>query len=203
MFIILVITFFIVSFCYFLLPVVESVAISSAVNQATNDINSTVASYLKNNTIMYDTVAKITTDTSSQVSSIQINSNVLNQIKTGVTANIASMFSQLKSLQLKIPLTAIFGSAPFSGIGSGIPLYISYTVTAQSNIENIFITRGINQTQHRIMLCVEAEVEVFLYGKSKTIPLQTQITIAETIIVGNIPDIYAGAEDELWPNLIN
>lgn len=183
-------------------PVFAATVNSSAVNDATKRINEIIKAYLDENSVRYDTVAKFISSAGQNVSAIQIDTAVLNRIKSEITAEVAQYFSGVRTMRADVPLGALFGSTPFSEKGPALPLFVTYTVTAESRTDNLFVTSGINQTQHRIQLIISANTQVFLFGQSQSVPLETQFTIAETVIIGQIPEIYAGADDELWPNLV-
>ncbi|MBQ6864975.1 MAG: hypothetical protein IJO14_12155 [Clostridia bacterium] len=191
------------SFNFFSLPVLHSAVTSGAANDATRLINNTVLTYLKEQSVVYDDIVNIVTDEDKQITAIEIDTELLNQIKADIMARIGNEFLNIHSLSAEIPLTALFGSTPSVLSEHTIPFLITYTLIANGDTVNQFISRGINQTQHSIVLKMNATAEVFFFGKSEIIPIETIITIAETIIVGRIPEIYAGADDELWPNLIN
>ena len=183
-------------------PIVVVAAQTTAVNHATTAINETVEEYLNALQIKYSDIAQLQTDSDGNVVAVRIDSIALNKIKTGVTGKIAEVFTDVKTTQLKLPIGTLTGSYFLSGKGFKIPFAVSYSATAVSELNNLFVTRGINQTQHRIVLQIAAEINMIALGKTKTLESKTQLTIAETVIVGLIPEIYAGAEDELWPNLI-
>ena len=183
-------------------PIVLVFAQTTAVNHATKAVNKTVEEYLNSMQLHYSDVAEVQTDAAGEVVAIRIDSVVLNRIKTGVTATIADAFAEIQTIHPGIPLGTLSGSNFFTGKGPEIPFSVSYSATAESELNNLFVTQGINQTQHRIVLQIITTVRVLSWGKSNITEIKTQVTIAETVIVGSIPEIYAGAEDELWPNLV-
>ena len=66
-----------------------------------------------------------------------------------------------------------------------------------------FKSAGINQTNHKLYLTVNSNVSVILPIENQIIQTQTQIMIAESIIVGKIPQTYLNSSsvDEML-NLI-
>ncbi len=205
--------FFLFLFCFvFLLilfftikiaePIVEVFAMTSAMNHVTRLVNKTVEDYLDDMSLDYNDIAQLQTDANGKVAAIRIDSVVLNRVKTGITAAIAYEFSDILTIDTAIPVGTLTGSSFFTGKGANLPLSVSYSASAESELTNLFVTRGINQTQHQIVLQVTADVKVLSWMKTSKAQVKTQITIAETVIVGSIPEIYAGAEDDLWPNLI-
>ncbi|MBQ1238053.1 MAG: sporulation protein YunB, partial [Oscillospiraceae bacterium] len=54
-----------------------------------------------------------------------------------------------------------------------------------------FQSAGVNQTQHRIYLQLNVEIEAMIPGFSAKTSVQTQVELAQTVIVGEVPQFYA------------
>ena len=61
---------------------------------------------------------------------------------------------------------------------------------ATTTIISEFTQAGINQTLHRIVIQIDAEVDAIIPGYSARVPVSTSIVAAETIIVGRVPEAY-------------
>ena len=57
-----------------------------------------------------------------------------------------------------------------------------------------FISKGINQTLHRIYLQVDCNVEILTPFESIGKNISNQVLLMENIIIGNIPDTYYNLE---------
>lgn len=57
-----------------------------------------------------------------------------------------------------------------------------------------FTAQGINQTLHRVYLQVDCEVSVLTPFKDITKKIANQVLLAESVIVGDIPDTYYNLE---------
>ena len=53
-----------------------------------------------------------------------------------------------------------------------------------------FYAAGINQTRHEIRLVVDVYVSVLLPGFSTVTKVTNRCAVAETVIVGSVPDTY-------------
>ena len=71
--------------------------------------------------------------------------------------------------------------------------------TVKTRIINQFDEAGINQTRHRIQLQVTVDMLSVLPGYRISSEAQTTVVLAETIIVGLVPDayteVYGGTDD--------
>ena len=56
--------------------------------------------------------------------------------------------------------------------------------------ENQFISAGINQTRHNIVLHIDVDVSILLPGFTAVTRVSNSFTVAETVIVGSVPDTY-------------
>ena len=62
--------------------------------------------------------------------------------------------------------------------------------SSSANFENAFTTAGINQTKHQIVLNIDVTVSILLPGFSTATTVSNAVTVAETVIVGSVPDTY-------------
>lgn len=60
----------------------------------------------------------------------------------------------------------------------------------ETNIKSEFSDAGINQTLHRIYIEVSCHVGILTAYKNTDEEINTQVLLAEAVIVGNIPDSY-------------
>ena len=86
--------------------------------------------------------------------------------------------------------STIFDWDVFSGLGPDIHVRILYTGTAKAEFENSFTTAGLNQTCHQIIFKIDADISVLLPGQQLNSTVSTGVCVAETIIVGKVPETY-------------
>ena len=53
-----------------------------------------------------------------------------------------------------------------------------------------FQSAGINQTLHRILVQIKVDISAIIPGYTASGTIDTQFVIAETVIVGNVPEAY-------------
>ena len=64
--------------------------------------------------------------------------------------------------------------------------------SVDTEFKSEFISAGINQTKYKVYLTVKLEVSAILPASSTDIMIDEDYLISETIIVGDMPDIYFG-----------
>ena len=62
--------------------------------------------------------------------------------------------------------------------------------SAHAEFHNQFDYAGINQTRHQILLDVSVAVDILLPGDTLRTEVTAQVPVAETVIVGAVPDTY-------------
>jgi hypothetical protein len=60
----------------------------------------------------------------------------------------------------------------------------------KSSVKTNFVEKGINQTLFELYIVFEVEITVSLPFKSTKIPVASEFLIAETVIVGTVPEAY-------------
>ena len=63
-----------------------------------------------------------------------------------------------------------------------------------TKLESEIISEGINQTMHRIYLNIECEATILTPYNTITQKIENQVLIAESVIIGNIPNTYYNIE---------
>jgi hypothetical protein len=90
----------------------------------------------------------------------------------------------------------------FTGRGPRLTFVISLSGSASTDIVNEFHTAGINQTRHLMILNVKTKIYIIMQSGNITAETENSIVIAETVIVGKVPEIYSDGNEDLWENLI-
>ena len=85
-----------------------------------------------------------------------------------------------------------FGVLPefLSGKGPTIPVQIISIRNSDANFNSHFTQAGINQTRHQLTMSVGVDVAVLVLGESASFTVTSEVVVAETIIVGDVPDTF-------------
>lgn len=126
-------------------------------------------------------VTTLTTDTAS-----------LNSLRLRILADIISQVENLDSHDLAIPLGAATGADLLMAFGPRLPVRVLSVASADAVYQNTFTEAGINQTMHRILLNVTISARVLLPGGVEEIEAVTPVCVAETILIGQVPNTYLG-----------
>lgn len=171
-------------------PMLESLAstrvsfvVNSIISQAVQEaINSGDASYGRLVSFEKDYEGRITAVHSNMVACNQLQSEILDRILTRI--------DEVPAQDLSISAGSLSGSVLLAGRGPQISVRMESVGSSSAWFENEFVSAGINQTKHRIVLNVEVYVSILLPGFTVDTEISNAVTVAETIIVGSVPDTY-------------
>lgn len=172
-------------------PAIHAVAQTRAHNIAVSTVNDCVNDLLSRDGVTYETLVNITTDDSGKITSIQTDSTQVNMLKAKIALAVDEKISENNSRKISIPFGTVSGLDLLASVGPDISVNVQMTGSAQADFTNSFISAGINQTQHRIMLTVTTTVYTFLSGNESFSEFKSEFCVAETIIVGEVPGVMA------------
>ena len=74
-------------------------------------------------------------------------------------------------------------------MGPSLNLRVTLAGNVKADFKSTFESAGVNQTRHRIYLDVGTSVYSFLPGINSTTDVNTDELVAETVIVGEVPQM--------------
>lgn len=167
-------------------PILLELALSQTSNQITAVIDHAVAEQA----VAYSDLVTLERSESGDVVALSSNLAQANILRAQLLNVALDALNGLEIKDLEIPLGTVFDWDIFSGLGPGIKVRILYTGTASAEFENAFSTAGINQTRHQIIFKINADISVLLPGRQYNKSVSTSVCVAETIIVGKVPETY-------------
>lgn len=150
----------------------------------------------------YKDIVYIHKDNQGKIVMLQANTVILNQLMAKITRAILQGFKNGDIEQIYIPLGQITGITLLSGSGPRLKVRVIPTNQVYVSVGDKFEQAGINQTRHRIYLQVKTRIKIAVPLMGKDLNVVTTIPIAETIIVGDVPETYVnftGPADTLYP----
>ena len=172
-------------------PLIKSVVFSQAQTVSTNVINQVVADELSRLDIDYSDIIDIHKDADGKILAVSTDMKKVNSLKSLMTLSIQDKISAMEVQKTKIPLGTFTGTEILNGRGPKIPIDVSMSGSVIMDFKSEFVSAGINQTKHKLYLEVNSEVLAFIPGYPVNTVVKTSILIAETIIVGEVPAVFA------------
>lgn len=162
----------------------------NAANKINSIINQIVLQELEQNNISYNDLISIEKSTDGKISGVGANMIVVNKLKNSLDVAVSETLEKEEEYISKIPVGSLFGKGLFYGRGFDIKIKFRPIGKAQSQMSGEFIEAGINQTLYKISFKVSADIAIIFPFKYIEIPIECETVIAETIIVGDVPDSF-------------
>jgi sporulation protein YunB len=173
---------------------VTEMAAATAKNHVAQLINAAVAERMARGGMDYASFISLERDQSGKVSALMTNVSTINMLKTELTESIMQSLERQGSARVNVPVGNLIGSHLTIGRGPQIPVRIVVLGAATVTFTSVFTAAGINQTRHRILLDVSVDVKSLMAGDSATATVVSQIVVAETVLIGSVPDNYTYLE---------
>lgn len=161
------------------------------VTNATSDlINDSIDSQIAKGDIRYDRIVFFEKDLSGRITALKTNMSEVNRLKTGILNLINDEILALDSSDIGIPLGSLILPEVFSGRGKQIPVQIMSIRNSDASFSSSFSEAGINQTLHQLTMHISVDISVLVLGQTESFSVSSQVVVAETVIVGDVPDTY-------------
>lgn len=184
-----------------------------AVTRVAGSVNRQVAAAVNDaidsGDIQYGNLISFEKDNEGKISALQSNIAEFNRLQAVITQDVLKRLGETGDSHLSIPIGTLSGSALFAGRGPKLTVKMQTMGSCTAHFENQFHDAGINQTTHRILLYVDVSVSILLPGFSTHTKVSNAFSVAETVIVGAVPDSYTyfdsgrNIEDDAYDYSIN
>ena len=186
---------FVISFCLAIVFTVRFIAVAApfvenkARYMAIDIINTQVSNYLNENPGIFANIINISSEGS--FSSASVNTENLNKLKAGLTKLMNEALATDKPCKVKVPVANLVGITFLSGIGSPVTITMKPVSRVLIDFENKFVSEGINQTHFLLMLKVKVTVMAIIPGLRRSVSVETDIPVGESVFMGNVPEYYS------------
>ena len=181
--IILIYYFFVVS------PVIKTYSAQETKAITERAINMAVSNVI-NRTLNYDTLIDINYSQSGEIGSFSANQYEINTITREIVKETQHQMTNLGQDGLPIKLGTFSGVPFLIDRGPVIHLNLVPIGVVSGKFESEFSSVGINMTKHTLFLYIDVHVSIVLPVQSYEIYSTNQVLLAESIIVGKVPEVY-------------
>ena len=161
------------------------------VSNATSDlINDAINAQIEIGDIQYERIVYFEKDLDGRITALKTNMSEINRLKTSTLNLINDEILAMDTSHIGIPIGSLILPELLSGKGAEIPVRILSIRNSDAYFESDFSQAGINQTLHMLSMNVLVDVSVLVLGKTENFTVSSQVVVAETVIVGEVPDTY-------------
>lgn len=171
-------------------PLLTSLATARVSNTVTRVVNGSVEETLYNTGVDYDRLISLEKDNDGHITAVKSNMAEFNRLQSAVLTDVLQKLSEVSTREVSIPLGSLTGSPLLAGRGPLLRVRMQSVGSSSAHFENAFSASGINQTRHEITLVVDVYVSILLPGYVTATRVTNRYSVAETVIVGSVPDTY-------------
>ena len=171
-------------------PILVSLATTRVSNMVNRIVSEAVDEAIDSGNITYSDLITFEKDNEGRITAIYSNMAAFNRLQAQILDIILARIDQVSARELSIPVGTLTGSTLLAGRGPRISVRMESVGSSSARFANRFESAGINQTKHQIVLQVDVSAAILLPGFSAATEVSNSITVAETIIVGAVPDTY-------------
>lgn len=180
-------------------PMVREAAASQTQIAVNRMIQRAVLEVLEEDGLRYQSFVSLQQNQSGETTALITDTVLINRLQGELLEKILQTLQQYRELKLELPLGSLTRIQFLAGRGPLVALRLRPVGLVKTKIINQFDEAGINQTRHRIQLQVTVDMLSLLPGYRISSQAQCNVILAETIIVGLVPDayteVYGGTDD--------
>lgn len=160
-------------------------------NTITKMINEAVTESMREGN--YTEILRVSYSADGKVQSMTADSVKINLLCADVGARISEKLDALQKYSVAVEISDVFDDAVFLERSDFVfTAGVTPIGGIETDIESEFVSAGINQTNYRLKMKVDVGVTAVMLISTSTIDISTSVSIAEMLIVGDIPTIYLG-----------
>ena len=146
--------------------------------------------------ITYEELIDAQTDAQGRISMLRANTMRMNELAARTALLAEEELNSAENQFVEIPLGAALGVRFLSGFGPRLEVQILPVGAVHTSFDTEFEPAGINQTRHKIFLNLRATVSLIVPTGSQLVEVTSTVPIAESIIVGEVPDSFVDVNNE-------
>lgn len=170
--------------------VIRDLAETQVKNTTSDLTNDAIAKQIADGIIQYDRIVYFEKDLDGRITALKTNMSEVNRLKTDILNIINDEILALDTSDIGIPLGSLFLPELLSGKGPAIPVHILSIRNSDASFVSDFQQAGINQTLHQLTMEVSVDVAVLVLGDTSSFTITSEVVVAETVIVGDVPDTF-------------
>ena len=186
----------VIVFAFHLKTILGDLAGTRVSNSVNRLVTEAINDAINSGDIQYDDLITFQKDANGRITAFQSNMASFNRLQADITGDVLQRLAEVSDTELAIPLGTLTGSALLAGRGPKFRVRMQSVGSCSAHFENVFDHAGINQTTHSILLYVDVSVTILLPGFSTYTKVSNAFSVAETVIVGDVPDTYTYFDSE-------
>ncbi|MEG2310354.1 MAG: sporulation protein YunB [Clostridia bacterium] len=169
-------------------PTIQALCESQAKNIALKATNKAIHEEIIS--VKYDDLISFQKDNNGKILALNANVMQMKGLTSEISSGIMKEILNNKEGQIQVPLGSFFGMKIIGGYGPKLKIKTIPTGDINVSFKSEFENAGINQTKHKIYIDITTNVKIIAPFYTNVQSFHDNITVAETIIVGDTPTSY-------------
>ena len=157
--------------------------------RTTTAVNESVFETLSDD-VRYEELVTVERNSAGEIRALISNAYEINRIARDVAYLSQKKLQAMGEEGIEIPLGAFTGIEALAGFGPPVAIELIPVAVVTCRFASDFGSAGINQTRHSVYLEVTAEISVVLPGRKTNFSTSSEVLIAESVLLGDVPEIY-------------
>ena len=196
LFLLVALLLFLAAASLYLKDVSTAIAVSDASDAVTVSINNAIADIMRDGDYSADYFVTFEKSEAGEITAISSNMARINALSAKILDRSVGA-TDTHMLTVNIPVGNLTGVSLLMGRGPKVPVKIITMTSSRVEFNNSIVTAGINQTKHQINLEVIVDIDILVPWGTESTQVITEVLIADTIVVGRVPDTYLSMESGL------
>ncbi|MDO4815362.1 MAG: sporulation protein YunB [Bacillota bacterium] len=170
------------------------IAVSDAVDIVNSAVNDAVSEIISEGGYDFDYFVNLSKDESGNITAISSNMPHINALSTQILDRVMSAADD-GSIDVAIPMGNLLGINLLTGSGPEINVDVVMLTSSKTDFKSVIQSAGINQNEYQLMLEITIDIDVMVPWATESATTVTEVLIADTVIVGSVPETYFKLEN--------
>lgn len=143
-----------------------------------------------------DDLLTVKTDKEGNICMVQSDTRRINALMSGLMLKLQDRYSEIEPAVIKVSAGALIGSGVLSQRGPYFNLRIVPISVSETQFKTELEEQGINQTKYKIYAVIKSSISLLAPFTDGEITVTSTVLVAETVILGRVPDSYVVVPEE-------
>ena len=138
----------------------------------------------------------VKTDKQGNICMVQSDTRKINSLMSALMLRLQDSYSKLPPSEIRVSAGTLLGSRILSQRGPYFNIKIVPLSVSETQFKTELEEQGINQTKYKIYAVIKSSIKMLAPFTDREITVTNTVLVAETVILGKVPDSYVVVPEE-------